>query len=176
LRRLLLTILLAVAASAVGPGTASAATPCWKQVINDWLADGRIDRIYEDACYAKALEELPQDLREYSALADEIELARAAAQRGQLPPRRSTPGGGGAEGDERTIPGTPFSNPGGGDGERNRGAFRSLLVKVGPKNADEVPIPLLVLGAIATLLMATGAAGMVARRTSGRRIQPDPQP
>lgn len=182
LRRLLPILVLAVAAAFAAPGAASAATPCWKQVINDWLADGRIDRIYEDSCYAKALDELPQDLEEYSSLADEIQVAREAAASGD--PAPDLPGGpgdlegGGGDGDgegsdERAAPGTPFSSDGDDD---DRGPLEELLVKIGPRNADDVPLPLLILGGIATLLIATGAAGMVARRTAGRRIQSPPQP
>ena len=168
--------MLVLAAAFAAPGTASAAAPCWKQVINDWLADGRIDRIYDDSCYAKAIEALPQDLEDYSSLRDEIELAREAAQRGQLPPAS----GSGEGEDGRVSPAPPFSGPGGGGSsggdERDKGFLKSFLVKVGPKNADEVPLPLLILGAIATLLIAAGAAGMVARKTSARRIQGHPQP
>jgi len=171
---------LVLAAAFAAPGTASAAAPCWKQVINDWLADGRIDRIYEDSCYARAIEELPQDLEDYSSLRDEIELARVAAQRNQLPPAS----GGSSEAEEgeegRVSPAPPFSDPGDGGSssgdERDNGFLKSFLVKVGPKNADEVPLPLLILGGIATLLIAAGAAGMVARKTSARRIQGHPQP
>lgn len=155
------------------PATASAAAPCWKQVINDWLADGRIDKIYDDACYAKALEELPQDLEDYSSLADEISLARESAQRGELPPSGGDGGGDGSGGGGRISPTPPFS--GSGDtAERDSGFVKRFLVAVGPKDADRVPLPLLVLGAIATLLMAAGAAGMVARRTSARRMQGHP--
>ena len=171
--------MLVLAAAFAAPGNASAAAPCWKQVINDWLADGRIDRIYDDSCYARAIEELPQDLEDYSSLRDEIELAREAAQRNQLPP--ASGGGSGDEGEDgRLSPAPPFSDPGDGGttggAERDKGFLKSFLVKVGPKNADEVPLPLLVLGAIATLLIAAGAAGMVARKTSARRIQGHPQP
>ena len=133
--------------------------PCWKDVINDWLNDGRIDRVYQDSCYAQALDHLPTDLKEYSSLGDDINLARELALRGEAPP-----GGGGGNG---TGP-TGGPGPDGGS-DREKGFIRELLVTVGPGNADEVPIPLLVLGALATLLMAAGAAGMVARRTQHRR-------
>jgi hypothetical protein len=39
------------------------------------------------------------------------------------------------------------------------------------KHADSVPIPLIILGAVALLLMAAGAAGFLARRTRTRRLQ-----
>lgn len=168
--RLPALLLLVLVAAFAAPGTAAAAAPCWKQVVDDWMDNGRIDRIYEDECYAKALEEIPDDLREYSALEDEIEVAREFAQRDQLPP--SGPGGD----DGRVGQAPPFSGSGDGDdgSAGGGGPIGDFFRAIGPKNADDVPLPLLVLGGIATLLMATGAAGMVARRTSGRRIQGTP--
>ncbi len=40
-----------------------------------------------------------------------------------------------------------------------------------PSSADSVPVPLIVLGAVALLLMAAGAAGFVARRQRTRKLQ-----
>jgi hypothetical protein len=176
LKRLLLIVALtlaAVVAAAATPAPASAATPCWKKVVNDWLKDGRIDQIYEDVCYAEALDNLPTDLEEYSSLGDDIRLARTAAQSGRLPTIQR---GEGAPGNDRggstpVVGGGDDGEGGGGGGDaRGDGAVRKLLVKIGPSNAEDVPIPLLILGGIATLLMASGAAGMVARRTAHRRL------
>jgi hypothetical protein len=150
----LLALLVALASSA----PASAATPCWKKVVNDWLKDGRIDALYDDSCYAEAQANLPTDLEEYSSLGDDIALAREAATRGELS-------------EFQAGTGRPGAAPVGDDGSDD-GALPSLLRKIGPRNAEDVPIPLLVLGAIATLLMAAGAAGMVARRTAHRRLPP----
>ena len=144
-------------------------------MINDWIADGRVHVVYRVSCYEQALKHLPQDLEDYSSLREEIELARAAAARGEDPSGGSSDGGsdggstsggggGGDDGDDRVSPTPPLS--GESTDERDKGFMKRFLVAVGPKNADEVPVPLLVLGAIATLLMAAGAAGMVARRSS----------
>jgi hypothetical protein len=158
-RLAVLPLLVIVAALAAAP--ASAATPCWKKVVNDWLKDGRIDAIYDDVCYEQALDNLPTDLEEYSSLGDDIELAREAATRGELPEFQQGKG----------VP--PVVGGGGDDGGgSDDGALPNLLRTIGPRNAEDVPIPLLVLGAIATLLMASGAAGMVARRTAHRRLPP----
>lgn len=168
--RTLVSTLVLLAALAFAVPAQAAPAPCWKRVINDWLADGRIDRIYEDECYAKALAELPQDLEEYSSLADEIQIARDFAQRGQKAPDT---GDGTGEAGGGAIP--PDDEGGGGGGGESEGWLPTVLKDIGPKNADEVPIPLLVLGGIATLLMAIGAAGMVARRTAHRRLGDQPQ-
>jgi len=171
-RRLLLILALAgaaVTAALAAPAPAAAATPCWRQVVNDWLRDGKIDRIYEDVCYAEALDHLPTDLEEYSSLGDDIRLARTAARSNELP---SFQQGKGAPGVPPVAGGGPGGGPAGSSGAGGDGAVENLLRKIGPRNAEEVPIPLLVLGAIATLLMAFGAAGMVARRTAHRRLPP----
>ena len=57
------------------PGQASAATPCWERVINDWLKDGRIDGTYSVKCYQQALKNAPEDLRDYSNVTDVIQAA-----------------------------------------------------------------------------------------------------
>jgi hypothetical protein len=161
----------ALTAALASPAPAAAATPCWKKVVNDWLKDGRIDEIYEDVCYAQALQNLPTDLEEYSSLGDDIRVARTAAQRGELPAFQQGVGAPGK--DDASAGPVPIGGSSGGSGGgsgRGDGAVRKLLVRIGPSNAEDVPIPLLVLGAIATLLMASGAAGMVARRTAHRRL------
>ena len=133
-------------------------------MINDWLNDGRIDRVYEDSCYAKALDNLPTDLEEYSSLGEDINLARELALR-----QEPTGGGGGGEGGSGGPGPTGGPGPGPEPSQRERGVVKQFLVWAGGQKADEVPVPLLVLGALATLLMAAGAAGMVARRTQHRR-------
>jgi hypothetical protein len=45
----------------------------------------------------------------------------------------------------------------------------SPIARVGPDQADEFPLPLIILAAIAVLLMAAGAAGLIARRARARR-------
>lgn len=41
------------------PGTASG--PCWKRVIGDWEANGRIDASYAVSCYRDALQRAERD-------------------------------------------------------------------------------------------------------------------
>jgi hypothetical protein len=40
-----------------------------------------------------------------------------------------------------------------------------------PGNADSVPVPLIVLGAVALLLIVAGATGFLTRRMRTRRVQ-----
>ena len=44
------------------------------------------------------------------------------------------------------------------------GLFTQGFDKLGPNNADSMPLPLLILGGLALLLVAAGAAGLVTRR------------
>ena len=59
---------------------ARAATPCWKELLNDWY-DGRIDRTYPTTCYSQAIDHLPTDVEVYSSAREDIESALAAAIR-----------------------------------------------------------------------------------------------
>jgi hypothetical protein len=62
----------AAALVALVPATASAATPCWQELVNDYWADNRVDRTYPISCYREAMEKL----REFTE-ADLIERAEA---------------------------------------------------------------------------------------------------
>ena len=47
-----------------------------------------------------------------------------------------------------------------------------LVDKLNPSSPSSLPLPLLVLGALAILLVAAGAAGLVAKRYQGRKPAP----
>jgi len=77
---------LALLATGVGPAAAApaaslqATSTCWQQVINDWLPDNKVDRIYAIPCYTQAIQHLSQypDVAGYSSAEDDI---RRAPQR-----------------------------------------------------------------------------------------------
>ena len=48
--------------------------------------------------------------------------------------------------------------------------FKEAFNKIGPRNADSVPLPLLILGGLSVLLIAAGAGGLVSRRLRTRRV------
>jgi hypothetical protein len=170
--RLLVLCLVALASAAAVSGTASGAAPCWKTLINDWY-DGRIDRVYPVACYREALGHMPADLDAYSSLRDDINRALAAVIAGKDP----TAGGNGEqakkeEEEQSSFHGGPSSGGGAasfGGRDPGGGAVGSALSSIGPDSADSVPIPLMVLGALAIMLLALGSAGFVARRIQTRR-------
>lgn len=174
--RRLLTVTLVLAALVVGVGTspdtaAAAAKPCWKRLINDWY-DGRIDETYPARCYRDALRNLPEDVDAYSTARDDIERALLSAARRKggpldpddpIPPgpgNQNAPNAQGNDDEEEAAP--PLPGGGGGDNGGILEAFR-------PSSADEIPVPLLVLGGLAVVLLGAAAASFVARKIQARR-------
>jgi hypothetical protein len=178
----------ALAAFAVA-GPAAASTPCWKTLINDWY-DGRIDRVYPVSCYRQALEHMPEDIAQYSSLRDDINRALAAAIAAQGSGGGTSSGGGGSSGSGSGQSGSSSTSAGGtfyggpasskttaaasAGRKEDGGAIGQALGSIGPDNADSIPIPLIVLGALAIVLLALGSAGFVARRMQTRKASPGP--
>jgi hypothetical protein len=145
------------------PATA-AAPPCWKLVINDWY-DGRIDNVYPVRCYREAINHLPEDVETYSSAKDEINRAMLAAIRHDRDGTGGVPTAGGSSGSSPGASGT--EGPSGGEPEG--GILSRLIDAIGPSNAESVPLPLLILGGIAVLLLGTAGASFVAKRIQARR-------
>jgi hypothetical protein len=164
LKRLTLTTLLLASLFALLPATASAAT-CWKELVNDYWADNRVDSTYPISCYREAMEKLPRDVQEYSDAQDDLRRALLAAIQDQ---RDS--GGGFSDPEQERNFGTPISpvDDGGGGG----GFVQEVIQKLGPKNADSVPGPLLVLGSLALLLIGAAGVSYLARYLQARRTPP----
>jgi hypothetical protein len=138
-------------------------------VINDWLDNNRVDRLYAIPCYTQAIQKLNSypDVQNYSSAADDIHRALLAAirqDRGNGPPDSSGGPGG-------VPPGNDPSNPAGPSGSQGNGSFLHRIAnKIGPSDAQSVPLPLLVLGGLALLLLATAGATWLARRLQARRM------
>ena len=149
--------LLAALLLMISPAPAAAATPCWKVVINDWWSGG-INNTYPIHCYREAIEKLPAEAKDYSGAPDDIRRAMLEAIRNQR------------EGfEDYETAGSTFGGPGGG--EPPRGFFARLLDMIAPGDADSIPVPLLVLAAIAFLLLGAAGASYVARWIQARRMQ-----
>jgi hypothetical protein len=162
------------------PGRAAAAgTPCWKTLLNDWY-DGRIDGSYARHCYSDALHHLPADVSTYSSAHDDIlrALQSAIAKQGK---------GGHKVGPDTVLKPPPSDGKGGGTGTRKgteTGTNTSSTIhkpdqgqgpltgKLNPSSPSSLPVPLLVLGGLALLLVAAGGAGLVAKRIQARRQNP----
>ena len=166
----------AVLALAVGTASAAAKAksppPCWKVLIQDWW-DGRIDNTYPIHCYRDALKHLPTDVDTYSSARDDIKQAlQKRITSGNNGGASTTPGGSNGSGSGPGTGGGGGSNGDNGSGSQNAsGPIDNLFNKTKPGNADSVPVPLIVLGAVALLLMAAGGAGFVARRMRTRKLQ-----
>jgi hypothetical protein len=162
-------------AAAAPAATAQATAKCWVQVINDWLDNSRVDGTYAIPCYTQAIQQLNKypDVRYYSSAADDIHRALLAAFR-----QDRGSGGGGSQGpNDRNGPGGGVSPAGGGPGDPPKsggGLWRSIANHVGPSDAQSIPLPLLVLGGLALLLLATAGATWLTRRLQARRMPPRP--
>jgi len=172
---------LAAGAPGAAASPAASASPtnrCWLDVVNDWLNhNGRIQGTYAVPCYTQAIQHLNlyPDVRQYSNAADDIQRALLAAIRQD---RGNGPGVGGGVGPNGGRPsggGTGVAGPGGG-GPTAPQKSTGLLGSFEPSNAQSVPLPLLVLGILAFLLLLAGGATWLIRRLQARRITGRPAP
>jgi hypothetical protein len=169
-KALLAVALLSVALLAAAARPAAAATPCWKALLNDWY-DGRIDQTYASHCYTEAISHLPSDVQTYSSAREDIlralQSAKARAKKSGhvvgpnslIPPAAGGKGGSGGKGPSAT------------DAKQRKGIAK-VAGKLNPGGASSLPVPLLVLGGLALLLVAAGGAGLVVKRVQARRAQP----
>jgi hypothetical protein len=154
-------------------GQASAA-PCWKKLLNDWY-DGTIDKTYPVACYHQAIANMQDDLKLYSSASDDIKralqrtVANAHATTTEAAQTTQAP--------VASPPATTESEPA-GPAPTTTTTTKTPTTKAPVKHApppattiaaaetggDSVPLPLIVLGGIALLLVAVGAIGLVRRR------------
>ena len=156
----MIAIALAFAAGVTRPAPALAATPCWKQLLNDWY-DGRIDKTYPVPCYTQAINHLPTDVEVYSSARDDIQRALASAIAGRKPGSPGRGGGPTASGGGGNPPGSNTSTTG---RKSRNGPFGEAIDRINPGSADSLPLPLLVLGALALMLVLAGVAGVILRR------------
>jgi hypothetical protein len=187
--RLALVAAAVVVACAHAPQS-PAAVPCWKQLLTDWY-DGRIDKTYPIPCYRETLKHLPTDVDVYSSARTDIQraLASAIAKRDHkptttsvksatttkatapAPSRGGTTTGGKSTAGTRTLPAVrpePTSTDASSGRKNENGPIGTALDKINPGSADSLPLPLLILGALAILLVAAGLAGMIVRRMQAR--------
>jgi hypothetical protein len=150
----LVAAVLGMAALSVGAPVAAAKTACWRQILNEWVDNRQISSDYPLSCYREAIAHVPEDLRVYTDIEQDILAARQQAVRSQNLREPQVSGGPGAA-ERRSEP--------------NDDLFAQGFDKLGPNNADSMPLPLIILGGLALLLVAAGAAGLVSRRLRTRR-------
>lgn len=190
-RKLLLVLAVAAAAllgSLARPLAAGAATPCWKSLLTDWY-DGRIDNTYPLHCYSDAIKHLPPDVQTYSSAHDDIlralQSAKAKLKKSgtpigpntRIPPSSGGRGGSSGKGGGTTTTATgtgttPLTNGASSPGRNPGGGLSGVADKSNPSSPFSLPVPLLVLGGLAILLVAAGAAGLVVKRYQGRGQAP----
>ena len=187
-RLLILSILAALALASAH--SAVAATPCWRQVVDDWYRNGRVAGHYPIHCYSEAIANLPEDSKQYSRAPQDIRRDMLLAIRGDASSGGKGPGNGGTGPTGFSPTGfgpvaAGFGSPPTGDvgagpqavgrTTKNTGFLGNFFDTFGPKKASSIPLPLIILAAVALLLLAAGAASFVARRLQGRRVDP-PRP
>jgi hypothetical protein len=178
-----LLVAAAVVAGVARPAVATASTPCWKTLLTDWY-DGRIDNTYPLHCYQDALKHLPADVRTYSSAHDDIlralQSAKAklrrqghavtpttpiAPQTTTTTPSTSKPA---KHHRTKTTPVTTSTTPTTPGRDEGKG-LNHLANTLNPSSPSSVPLPLLVLGGLAILLVAAGAAGMLVKRAQSHK-------
>jgi hypothetical protein len=164
LRALLAVAALAVSGLAVGASPAAAATPCWKQVLNDW-SNSRAIGVYPLHCYRDAIRNLPEDLRDYSSAADDIQAA-LQAQIGKRTNRSIQSNGSPSARKGNKTPESTAGPP--------RSAYRRAIDNLGTSNADSLPVPLLVLASLGGFLLALAAAMTTTKRIRALRARRGP--
>jgi hypothetical protein len=169
MKRVVLVILALAAFAPFAGGSAGAAVPCRDRIYNDWYADGKIATTYPIACYKDALSHIRADAATYSSLADDIRSAMQGAL-ARMHGRKSVPaqigkGGQGAvqpamiklrtKPTKSTRQQPPITTP---------GTETSASGQTNGDSGGGVPTPILILGGLALLLAALGAAGAAAKR------------
>src|SRR3954454_18592969 len=176
--------LVAVPAAAAAPAaTLHATNGCDLAVLNDGLKDGHVDRTYAIPCYTQAIQRLNSmpDVKGYSSATDDIHDALLAAI------RQDRGGGGSSGGSGPSGPSDggspPSSSPSGSNSgtgtpssSGDKSVVRHLADRLGPSNAQSIPLPLLVLGGLAVLLLLAAFGTWLARRLQARRMTPAPAP
>jgi hypothetical protein len=149
------------------PGTAAAKTPCWKQVLNDW-SNGRTIGVYPLHCYRDAIKNLPEDLRDYSSAADDIQAALQAQIAKRTGRTLQT------NGDATSSARKGDKNANSVSGGPPRSAYRKAIDNLGTSNADSLPIPLLVLASLGGFLLLLAASMTTAKRIRALRARRGP--
>jgi hypothetical protein len=175
------TLLITACVLLVAP--AAALADCGTNVIDDYLNDGTISGSYSQACYKSALGQIPTDMEIYTDVRGSINAAmNSGGSSGGTPAAsnnqpgtttekkpKPTTADGTTTGEGTTTDGLLPVSPGTTDG----GLVGQALNDIGPKKADEVPMPVIVLGGLAVLLILAGAGGLIAQRRSRRGLEDD---
>lgn len=174
-----LIALVALAALGAAPSAGAETKTCGEKVVDDWYGDGRVDQIFPAHCYLDAIRSLPVDVKDYSNAEEDIRRALAYARLHEADPGPAGGPGPTGTGTGAEPPTTTGTIPGSGtptDPNEEPGSDTSAAPGVDTSGPSSVPIPLLVLGGLALLLLAAGGAGYLSRRAQARRNGGPPGP
>jgi hypothetical protein len=176
-----------IAACVLFVAPAAAFADCGTSIIDQYLNSGSVSGNYSQACYKSALRQIPTDADLYTDIRASITAAMNGGGSGGSPSQvapapgtttpkpkpkgtttdAGTPTDAGTTTDE-LLPVTPGTTDG--------GLVGNALKDIGPKHADEVPMPVIILGGLAALLILAGAGGLIAQRRSRRGLEDDMPP
>jgi hypothetical protein len=139
------------------PTGSSAAATCDTYEMIDAAANGRQVSAHTPACYQKALAELPGDVDGY---APQVRASLITAMRRDE--RISVQSDGG------TISRSLASGNDPAIASAVRGPVTDLLEGLGPSHVDQVPVPVVALGVLASLLLLAGLGTSLARLRARR--------
>jgi hypothetical protein len=165
-------------ATAAPAATQTATGTCWKDVVNDWLNNQpNLKGTYAIPCYTQAIQHLSSypDISQYSSAIDDIHRALLIAlhqDRGGGPGSFTGSSGPSSNGpgSSSTLGATKQTK------SHNRGIVARISKDLGPGNAQSIPLPLLVLGGFAVLLLLTALVTWLLRRMQARRSSGTPAP
>jgi cobalamin biosynthesis Mg chelatase CobN len=181
LRLGLLLIALVMVASVTSKPAMAKPKSCADLVIADWYDDGRVGKIYPLHCYTEAIAKLPPDVLDYSNAKEEIGRALAFAKQGKPDPGGSDPSPGSSTTTDTTTTSTQPSTdttattttrttetpPKKPTTTVDTDTTETAVPSTDTSGPSSVPVPLLVLGGLAVLLLAAGSAGYLRRRMNG---------
>lgn len=158
MKRLLLVCVLAFVAV---PSVASAETvPCRDKVVNDWEHDGKVPSTFPVACYRDALAHMRGGDTIYTSMQQDIQSAMQAAierSHGKKVPKLIGKG--------FTPTQLVTDHSGGGPKAASSQTSTNASEPVeSTSSSSGLPVPLIVLGGLALVLVAAGGLGMIARR------------
>ena len=186
MRRSIVVLLALVAVAALGSARADAKTPCRDKIFNEWYHSGKVASTYPLSCYRDALKHVPVQDAVYTSLSDDIRLALQAAiarSHGQDVPKEvggdsarltssgktTTTSSSTSSSSEPTKPkpadtAPHAADPGNMTTTTTTGGTTPVVAAAATSSSGGVPLPVLVLGGVALVLVASGAIGLGVRR------------
>jgi len=177
---------------------AAAATPCWKTLLNDWydgrIDNVYPVHCYQDtlkhlppdvSVYSSARDDI---LRALQSAKEKLKTKKETVTPNTPVPAQTTTtpsgqsatttttaaasGGGSSGSGGGSAPKAPDAGGGtnttGSPGRQTDKGLSGVAQQLNPSSPSSVPVPLIVLGGLAVLLVAAGAAGLIAKRMHGR--------